>query len=1216
MSSKKSIKINNQKLNNEELNKKELEEYNKWKKINDNEEELNTYKHLYPTLNDQEFSKKIAEKKEFNDTKYDGKIVEIEKQADILCNAEFELAPHQQFIRNFLSLQTPYNSLLLYHGLGSGKTCSAIGVAEEMREFLKQLGITQRIIVVASQNVQDNFKLQLFDKNKLKLVDGYWNIRSCVGQRLLKEINPMNMKGLPKEKVILQIKRIINNSYLFLGYTEFANYIQKSTKIPQDMTDVNKIENIKKIQLEKNFSNRLIIIDEVHNIRITDDNKDKRVAQELTTLVKYVKNIRLLLLSATPLYNSYKEIIWLLNLMNMNDNRSIIELKNVFDSNGNLKINEDGKEIGKELLERKAIGYVSFVRGENPYTFPYRIWPSVFSSENTLINKNYPIIQLNGKRILEGIDVLSLYLIDCGSYQNMGYDAVINYLKTEVKGKDDLPNFENMESFGYTLLQRPIEALNIVYPNEKFDNYINGTSENFNIKELVGKQGLNNIMTYKESTNPPFRSNFEYKKEALEKYGRIFSQEKIKNYSSKIDSICKNIINSEGVVLIYSQYLDGGLVPIALSLEEMGFQRYGEVKSLFEKIPTEYPLDLKTYQTSKGKDTIPAKYIIISGDKLLSPNNELDIEAATNLDNINGNKVKVILISQAGSEGIDFKFIRQVHILEPWYNMNRPEQIIGRAVRQCSHKNLPLSKRNVQIFLYGTILENNQEEAADLYIYRLAELKAKQIGIITRILKEVSVDCLLNIDQTNFTEAMLNQIIKQELSNGKIIDYKVGDKPYSSICDYMENCIYKCKPVSEIGDINLLSYGENFINSNNEKIKQRIRNIMKEHYYIDNNTLINEINVIKKYPLVQIYSALTQLVDDKTEFITDKYDRLGHLVNIEELYLFEPLELKDSNISLYERKVPIPYKHNKLSINLKSKNLSQDDIDVIKIIKKSSKKDKKEKDIKEKGDIDEREAKDEEIYHEKANELLMEMKNNYEKTILDVFIERGEDDWYKIASLVINELSKREINIKLLHDFIIDHIVDLLVFNDKFILLNYLYSREDKLSDFEKKIKDFFDNRIIKNKKLTGIILQNQGNQQLLILKNNNWFLSEPEDYIDLKEEISKKIIPIKNYNVVVGFITNFKKEYMVYKVKQLDKKRNKGARCDQSGKGDIIKLLNIIEGESKYNNENTKKYNSKYLCILQELLLRYYNYIKKDDKIWFLDSDDAILNNIEKVEF
>ena len=58
MSSKKTIKINNEKLNNEEINKKELEEYKEWKKINDNEEVLNTYKHLYPSLNDPEFSKK------------------------------------------------------------------------------------------------------------------------------------------------------------------------------------------------------------------------------------------------------------------------------------------------------------------------------------------------------------------------------------------------------------------------------------------------------------------------------------------------------------------------------------------------------------------------------------------------------------------------------------------------------------------------------------------------------------------------------------------------------------------------------------------------------------------------------------------------------------------------------------------------------------------------------------------------------------------------------------------------------------------------------------------------------------------------------------------------------------------------------------------------------------------------------------------------------
>ena len=216
---KKSIDLN--KLQNDT----ELEERRMWS--SDREK----YNYLYPSLNDPLFNKKIAEKKEFNDTKYDGTIHEINRHAEKLCNAEFELSPHQQFVKNFLSFQTPYNSLLLYHGLGSGKTCSAIGVAEEMRDYLNQLGITQRIIVVASPNVQENFKLQLFDERKLEEIDGLWNIKSCTGNKLLREINPLNLLGLSREKVISQIKQLINTSYLFLGYIEFANYIEKKSDV-------------------------------------------------------------------------------------------------------------------------------------------------------------------------------------------------------------------------------------------------------------------------------------------------------------------------------------------------------------------------------------------------------------------------------------------------------------------------------------------------------------------------------------------------------------------------------------------------------------------------------------------------------------------------------------------------------------------------------------------------------------------------------------------------------------------------------------------------------------------------------------------------------------------------------------------------------------------------------------------------------------------------
>jgi hypothetical protein len=411
---KEEFKINNcgtsekkyDKTCNEFLLKKEILEKNELAK---NPEE-NSY--LYPSLNDPNFIIKIAEKKEFNDTKYDGKIYDIKEQAEVLANAEFELAPHQAFVKNFLSFQTPYNSLLLFHSLGTGKTCTAIGVCEEQRDYLKQLGITKRTIVVASPNVQDNFRLQLFDERKLKLIDGLWNLKGCVGNKLLKEINPMNMKGLTKEKVVSQVKNIINSSYLFLGYIEFANYIEKTKEVKGSYKD----DDDKRVKMTRNlkyeFDNRLIVIDEIHNIRVAEENKNKKVALQLLDLVKSASNMRLLLLSATPMYNSYKEIIWLLNLMNLNDRRATIETKDVFDKDGNFKKSENGEEVGKELLIQKANGYVSFVRGENPYTFPFRVYPSIFSPENTFQTLSYPNYQLNGKKINdeEKIDVLKTCL--------------------------------------------------------------------------------------------------------------------------------------------------------------------------------------------------------------------------------------------------------------------------------------------------------------------------------------------------------------------------------------------------------------------------------------------------------------------------------------------------------------------------------------------------------------------------------------------------------------------------------------------------------------------------------------------------------------------------------------------------------------------------------------------------------------------------------------
>ena len=1332
------------------------------------QENKNTDEYLYPSLSDKNFNIKIATKKEFYDTKYDGTIRKnIKDYADELSKADFELQPHQAFVKNFLSSQTPYNSLLLYHSLGTGKTCSAIGVCEEMRNYMKQIGTTKRIIIVASENVQDNFKLQLFDERKLKLIDGIWSIRGCVGNKLLQDVNPMNMKGIPKDKLISQIKNLINTYYLFLGYGQFANYIIKtmdgsesgledmnynynnidtnvnkenSKKRNEKSKKINKNENIinKKTirRLRNEFDNRLIVIDEVHNIRKTEDNENKKVAINLELLVKSAENMRFVLLSATPMYNSYKEIIWLLNLMNTNDRRGRIDVKDIFEKNGEFK------KDGEDLFIRKATGYISFVRGENPYTFPYRVYPNKFAPKNTFPFIPYPKYQMNLKKIKDSDKerILSLYLNiikdchSCGKCQGCLYKYIINSLRrkefsiTTKKGVvREMPNFENMESFGYTLLQLPLEALIITYPisgikeildsvskesyseelSEDFSEInredtqdqrqieeeqeekpelvdellneqenadddsititkksinINNNNNNNNIEkiekiggnqiidphDLTGKKGIERMMDFVDEKSPPEKGSYEYKKSTIQKYGKIFSRPQINNYSIKIKTILDNIYNpekneiSDGIILIYSQYIDSGLIPMALALEEMGFTRYGEnVKPLFKTVPSAV-VDVRTMkEPSDKKNFMPARYSMITGDLRLSPNNDFEVKGLTNEDNKDGNKVKVVLISKAGSEGIDLKFIRQVHILEPWYNMNRIEQIIGRAVRNFSHKDLAFEKRNVEIFMHGTIIENKKEEAADLYVYRVAEFKAIQIGKVTRVLKETSVDCIINHDQTNFTQenisAILNEPIQQKLSSGVILDdFKIGDEPFSPACDYMASCNYSCRPNKEINDhdLNEDTYNESFIIMNSEKIIQRIRMLMKESFFYKKDVLINAIQTPKKYPYVQIYSALTYLIDDSNEFIVDKYGRNGRLVNIDNYYLFQPIELKDKNVSIFDRVVPIDYKHNMIQFDIK-KNISNPNLNIDKqnrIISDSL--------LQEQGQGLEGERQEEKRkvskYFLQGKRVLDELNSNFDITREYIGLQkvpRGDDNWYKHCGIVIQKLSKENPEMKeYLLEFLTAHMIEQLFFEDKLYLLNYLYSLDNITKNtITWYAKEYFKRKIFVSKKFKCIILYHLNKFKIMILnEENEWIEATHEDQREIA--FNKEIQDIftfnsKDYNRYIGFI-GYKKNNsaLVFKTKDMDFKRDTGATCEESGKEKSIQKLNLILGEEKYTSKNTKLEKDEdgnvireavgqiELCILQEFILRYYDVIKKDEKKWFLTPEMAIYYKLYKI--
>jgi superfamily II DNA or RNA helicase len=235
------------------------------------------FKTEYPNLNDPNFNTKIASKIEFGIFKYKGEIKDLEEYSNELSNAPFELSPHQHFVKNFLSPSTPYNSILLFHGLGTGKTCSAIGIAEEERDFIKSINSNKKIIIVATPNVQENFSLQLFNENDLKDEDGLWKCSSCVGNKLIKEANPTDIKNIPKNVIKAQIKGIISKYYQIMGYEQFSSKIEEiATRGGED-----KQKTIKNIQ--HYFNGRLIIFDEIHHA--TEDKEKKSISNNLMLLV-------------------------------------------------------------------------------------------------------------------------------------------------------------------------------------------------------------------------------------------------------------------------------------------------------------------------------------------------------------------------------------------------------------------------------------------------------------------------------------------------------------------------------------------------------------------------------------------------------------------------------------------------------------------------------------------------------------------------------------------------------------------------------------------------------------------------------------------------------------------------------------------------------------------------------------------------------------------
>ena len=125
-------------------------------------------------------------------------------------------------------------------------------------------------------------------------------------------------------------------------------------------------------------------------------------------------------------------------------------------------------------------------------------------------------------------------------------------------------------------------------------------------------------------------------------------------------------------------------------------------------------------------------------------------DRAKNLQNFNetenkyGKLIKIIMISPAGAEGLNLLNTRQVHIMEPYWHETRIVQMVGRAIRMCSHRDLPMKERHVDVFRYKSVREKGGKWTADQQIEDLARGKEGLIQSFLDAIKEAAVDCQLN----------------------------------------------------------------------------------------------------------------------------------------------------------------------------------------------------------------------------------------------------------------------------------------------------------------------------------------------------------------------------------------------------------------------------------------------------------------------------------------
>lgn len=656
-----------------------------------------------------------------------------------------EFTTYQKLIRDYLQTNSPYRGLLLYHGLGSGKTCSSIAVAES---------INNNVIVLSPATLKSNY------------------VTALKGDPVC---------GLSKYK---NNESLLDEKYTFISYNA-----------PNTLEQLDKISSL---------DNHVIVIDEVHNLISMMVTKSKK-GPEIYRRLMEAKNVKIVALSGTPIINYPFEIALLGNILRgyielptffIKDAKSlesqVMMLKSKIGSLEEIDFIDHNQrylyfylkvkswepkfdEVMKKIMEEASkIGMVLQYLETKRFT----LYP-----EDEDEFREYFIEETSEGELLKNLDLLKRRMLGLISYYRGGkaeYYPTVNPVKFE---EVEMSNWQfNGSEFSYAAVRdvekdkektgamqkllgkvattkskegatKKVSSLfkvfsrqfsNFVFPADIERPFVRKFLHNARVKKLEKKSKKSNsaaaeLEELQKENKRMEEGNFNSKdrsiiEKALKELGDkkeeylVDTPDGLQKYSPKMAKILENINKSVGKVIVYSTFRTlEGIGIFELVLQANGYQR----------------LDVD----NPGKNSSKPKYAIYSGVED-EDYKEKVVKIYNSKENAYGEILKCLMISAAGAEGLDLKATRQVHIMDPYWHDVRIDQVIGRANRFMSHIDLPEKDRTVDVFRYMSVLPKGakyeEKESTDQYIYEIAMKKLRVTEEIKRTLKEIAVDCVLN----------------------------------------------------------------------------------------------------------------------------------------------------------------------------------------------------------------------------------------------------------------------------------------------------------------------------------------------------------------------------------------------------------------------------------------------------------------------------------------